>query len=400
VTGVDRRTFVRLAGGALAGACLPACSDEPRYTDEDRAVLSDQKRAERERSGRGPLGKHVYRGYRGLAELPWFELDSQGRLVMVDDAVPAAIDFHAHFGISLLFAPDIDLQARPERVRHLLDCDGEEPGCPLDLDVYINANFRDEDLSKLRRGAVAQGTIGSAAAKTHTMPALLQEMDDMNVGQAVILPIAFGLPFGDDLAERWLDAIESSQESARFVPGASVVPGDPDAIEKLRGYAARGARVVKLHPTMQRFAPDAPEAMEIYAECGRLGLPILFHAGRAGIEPESSHGFAVARHYEPMLAEFPDVDFILGHAGARDVERMLPIAKRHPNAWLEIHGQGLTTLGTLLAELGPERLLFGTDWPFYHLGATLAKVLLVTQERPDARQAILRDNALRLLQRS
>jgi predicted TIM-barrel fold metal-dependent hydrolase len=400
VTAVDRRTFVRLAGGAFVGACLPACSDEPRYTDSDRAVLRDQKRAERGRSGRGPLGRHVYRGYRGLAELPWFELDSQGRLVMVNDGVPAAIDFHAHFGINLLFAPDIDLQARPERVRHLLDCDGEEPGCPLDLDVYINANFRAEDLSKLRRGAVAQATIGSAAAKTHTMPALLQEMDDMNVAQAVVLPIAFGLPFGDDLADRWLDAIEGSQESARFVPGASVVPGDPEAIEKLRGYAARGARVVKLHPTMQRFAPDHPEAMEIYAECGRLGLPILFHAGRAGIEPESSHGFAVARHYEPMLAEFPEVDFVLGHAGARDVERMLPIAKRHPNAWLEIHGQGLTTLGTLLAELGPERLLFGTDWPFYHLGATLAKVLLVTRERPDARDAILRGNALRLLQRS
>ncbi len=397
---MDRRAFVRLAGGALAGALLPGCGTDPRYTDEDRANLVAQKRLEKELSGQGPLGKHVYRGYRGLAELPWFDLDPAGRLVMVDESVPAAIDFHAHFGINLLFAPDIDLQARPERVRHLLDCDGEEPGCLLDLDVYINANFREEDLSKLRRGAIAQITVGSAAAKTHTMPALLREMDDVNVAQAVILPIAFGLPFGDDLAERWLDAIETSQTPERFVPGASVYPGDPDAIAKLRVYAARGARVVKLHPTMQRFAPDAPEAMEIYAECERLGLPILFHAGRAGIEPESSHGYAVARHYEPMLSEFPEANFVLGHAGARDVERMAPIAKRHPNAWLEIHGQGLTSLGRLLDELGPERLLFGTDWPFYHLGATLAKVLLVTQARPDAREAILRGNALRLLQHS
>lgn len=397
---MNRRTFVRLAGGALAGALLPGCGTDPRYTDEDRANLVNQKRAEKERSGKGPFGQQVYRGYRGLAELPWFELNPAGRLVMVDDSVPAAIDFHAHFGINLLFAPDIDLEARPERVRHLLDCDGEEPGCPLDLDVYINANFREEDLAKLRRGAVAQATIGSASARTQTIPALLQEMDDVNVARAVILPIAFGLPFGDDLADRWLDAIEASSASARFVKAASVYPGHADAIPELRRLAARGARVVKLHPTMQRFAPDAPHAMEIYAECGRLGLTVFFHAGRAGIEPESSHGFAVARHYEPMLAEFPDVNFVMGHAGARDVERMLPIAKRHPNAWLGIHGQGLTTLGTLLDELGPERLLFGSDWPFYHLGATLAKVLLVTQERPDAREAILRGNALRLLRPS
>jgi predicted TIM-barrel fold metal-dependent hydrolase len=396
---MDRRRFLYLGGASLASALVPGCSGEPRYTDEDREVLAEQRRRERQRAGRGPLGPQVYRGYRGLAELPWFELDSEGRLVLVAQDVPAPIDFHAHFGINLLFAPNIDLEAEPERVRHLLDCDAEQPGCPLDLDVYINGNFRAEDLSKLRRGAVAQATIGSEAAETHTMTALRLEMEDMRVERALILPIAFGLPFGDDLTERWLDAIAASSTPERFVRGASVVPGDPEALDKLRGYAARGARVVKLHPTMQRFAPDDPAAMEIYAECGRLGLPILFHAGRAGIEPEATHGYAVARHYEPMLAEFPEVDFVLGHAGARDVEGMLPIAKRHRNAWMEIHGQGVSSLAHLLDELGPERLLFGSDWPFYHQGATLAKVLLVTQQRPDARADILRRNALRLLAR-
>lgn len=317
--------------------------------------------------------------------------------MLVDDSVPRAVDFHAHFGISLLFAPELDLFAEPERVRHLLDCDGEQPGCPLDLDVYINGNFREEDLSKLRRGLLAQATVGSEAAATHTVPALLREMDDVGVERAVVLPIAMGLPFGDDLTERWLDAIAAAPDPKRFVPGASVVPGDPEAGAKLRAYAERGARVVKVHPTVQRVAPDDPGAMEVYEECGRLGLAVLLHAGRAGIEPESSHGYAVARHYEAMLAEFPDVDFVLGHAGARDVERMLPIAKRHPNAWMEIHGQGLSSLGRLLDALGEERLLFGTDWPWYHQGATLAKVLLVTEGRPSARAAILRGNALRLL---
>jgi predicted TIM-barrel fold metal-dependent hydrolase len=51
---------------------------------------------------------------------------------------------------------------------------------------------------------------------------------------------------------------------------------------------------------------------------------------------------------------------------------------------------------TILHEL-IERLLFGTDWPFYHQAATLAKVLLVTEGRRDVRRAILRGNAERLL---
>ena len=45
---------------------------------------------------------------------------------------------------------------------------------------------------------------------------------------------------------------------------------------------------------------------------------------------------------------------------------------------------------------GGERMLYGTDWPFYHLAATLAKVLIVTRERPVLRDAILRRNAERL----
>ena len=51
----------------------------------------------------------------------------------------------------------------------------------------------------------------------------------------------------------------------------------------------------------------------------------------------------------------------------------------------------------MIDTVGTERLLFGTDWPFYHLGASLAKVLIVTETQPPAvRHAILRGNAERL----
>ena len=98
----------------------------------------------------------------------------------------------------------------------------------------------------------------------------------------------------------------------------------------------------------------------------------------------------------PALARNPEVQFVLGHAGARDVADVIPLALRHSNAWLGIHGQGVTTLAELIARVGAERLLFGTDWPFYHLASSLAKVLLVTRDRPDLRDAILHRNSARL----
>jgi predicted TIM-barrel fold metal-dependent hydrolase len=78
---------------------------------------------------------------------------------------------------------------------------------------------------------------------------------------------------------------------------------------------------------------------------------------------------------------------------------MLELALAHQNAWLGIHGQGVSSLETIIRRTGGERLLFGTDWPWYHLGATLAKVLICTDspQRQAIRRAILRDNAVSLL---
>jgi predicted TIM-barrel fold metal-dependent hydrolase len=86
----------------------------------------------------------------------------------------------------------------------------------------------------------------------------------------------------------------------------------------------------------------------------------------------------------------------LGHAGARDVAAAIPLAQRHSNVWLETAGQGVTQLHELIVQVGADKVIFGTDWPFYPVAATLAKVLIVTEGQPSARAAILRGNAERV----
>ena len=395
---VDRRFFLQALGISAASLLAPfGCEDPTRYHDADIQRLAEQMRLEKERAGRGPYGRHIYRGYRGLADLPYFEIDAEGRLRCVVEDLPSVTDFHAHLGMSLLFAPTIDWLKPTPRVRHFLDCDATAQGCELDLDVYVNANFTESDLALLREETVAQASWGSEAAATHTIPNLLDEMDAMGIQRAVILPIALGLPFGDNLSRDWATAIESSGSSKRLLAGASVHPRDPDAIASLRLQVARGASVLKLHPAVQRFYPDSPELDPIYSECGKLGIPIFFHGGRAGIEPEYTHRYTLIRHYENAVASHPEVQFILGHAGARDVGDAIPLARRHKNLWLEIHGQGISILRELIDKVGSNRLLFGSDWPFYHLGASLAKVLIVTEGHPEERFAILSGNAEMLL---
>jgi len=348
-------------------------------------------------AGKGPYGEQRFQGYRGLAELPYFELDESGKLRCIVEDLPPIIDFHTHLGMSFLFAPKIDLLAKTERVLHFLDCDARQPGCELDLDVYINANFTEDDLESLNSESLAQGTWGSRAAATHTIPNLIAEMNSMGVQRSVVLPISLGLPFNDESSALWAEAIENSGYGDRLLPGATVHPRDPDALESLRRQIARGASAVKLHPAVQRFYPDMPELQPIYEECGKAGLPVFFHGGRAGIEPEYTHRFTLIRHYEGAVAAHPEVQFVLGHSGARDVADAIPFAQKHPNVWLDIHGQGVSVLRQLINEVGSHRLIFGTDWPFYHLATSLAKVLIVTEGAPDERSAILNRNAEALL---
>ncbi len=399
-TDTTRRRFLAASGAAIAGLGVSGC-DSPapeRYSQADIQLLAQQRKLEQQTRGHGPYGRHVYPGYRGLAQLPWFELDDNGSLLCSDDSVPYSIDVHCHLGMSVLFRPTLDLQAQTPRVKHLLDCDASTPGCPLDLDVYINGNFSDSALDDLTMSTIAQGVWGSRFAATQTIPNLLREMDAMRVQQAMLLPIKLGLPFGDQLTDDWNSAVEAAQVNQRLHVGLSVHPREKGAIERMRLDAARGGRIIKLHPTVQRFYPDEQALMEIYAEAERLGLVVFFHGGRAGIEPEPSHRYAMPRHYETALAEFPNLPFILGHAGARDSEAMIALARRHENAWLGIHGQSLTMLEAMIQRTDVNRLLFGTDWPFYHLGASLAKVLITTDQpqRMVLRRKILRENALSL----
>ena len=397
----SRRNFLLSLGMGVGGLSLGSCSGSPepgRYTPADIALLDQQRLNEARATGKGPYGKQVYQGYSGLAKLPWFELDTDGKLLCVDENVPQAIDVHCHLGMSVLFAPEIDLNTSTKRVKHLLDCDALRPGCELDLDIYINGNFSENALDQLRWSTLAQGLWGSKFAETQTIPNLVAEMNAMRVQHAFILPIKMGFPFGDSQTEHWRKVIGSAGVNDRLISGLSVHPRGKSRIAEMRAHAATGARLMKLHPTVQSFYPDDPDMMELYAEAQKLGLVIFFHGGRAGIEPESRHRYAMPRHYEAVLENFPNLQVVLGHAGARDGEAMLNLAQKYDNAWLGIHGQGVTALDKIIHQTGGERLLFGTDWPFYHIGASLAKVLICTDSanRSQIRRAILRDNALTL----
>jgi hypothetical protein len=322
-----------------------------------------------------------------LARLPWFDLEG-GRLVVSDRTVGPIIDMHAHYALPMLWPRRIDLQRASDHTELLLPCCSRH-----DLDVYANHNFGELGIKRLKRELVLGGVLGPSKRKTHTAPNLARDCRDLGIVHSAILAIDVGIP-----SHHVADSIATAAALGSTTAFGSVHPRKRRPKQKLEEQLHAGARGLKLHPQIQQFMPAAPEAMPLYALAAAERLPVLWHCGPVGIELESARKFVQVPNYERPLAECPDTTFVLGHSGALASEQGIDLQRRYRNAYLEVSCISLSQLRQVVAEADPDRIVYGTDWPFYHHALSLAKVLIATEGRPELRRKILHDNAARLLE--
>ena len=57
----------------------------------------------------------------------------------------------------------------------------------------------------------------------------------------------------------------------------------------------------------------------------------------------------------------------------------------------------MPNIKTLLNQYDPQKLVYGSDWPYYPLSVSLARFLVATMGRESLRPAILRDNFAALM---
>jgi len=327
-----------------------------------------------------------YESGRALARLPWFRRDGE-RLVLREPLGGGVVDVHTHLALSYLLPGGVDLSARHPATEHYLPL-----GRAVELDRYANRNFSADDLRRMRRDLTLVSATPWGMRRTHTAPNLLAEMDDLGIARSVLLPIDF--PALSRNAERYLDV---AAHEPRLVAFGSVHPYACDPAARLQAQQGRGARGVKVHPAVQLVAPDDRRAVRLYRLCGERGLPVLWHCGPVGIEPRLGRRLSQVKHYGGAIRDCPGTTFVLGHCGALQFEQGLELAQRYPNVWLEVSSQSLANVRRVVAEAPPDRILFGSDWPFYHQSLALAKVLIATEGDPGARRRILWENGERLL---
>jgi predicted TIM-barrel fold metal-dependent hydrolase len=328
-----------------------------------------------------------FRDLLGLAELPWFARGDEGRLVVRDRSFGPVLDVHTHVALAYVLPMQVDVFKQTPETLHYL------PGCrPLDLELYANRNFTAGDITEMKRDLSLRSLGGSGMRATHTAANLVREMDEMGITRSVLLPIDFPV-----LSHNAETALDVASKSERIVGFGSVHPWSRGLARKLDAQIALGARGIKVHPAVQCVRPDDPRAIPLYRLCGERGIPVLWHCGPVGIAPRLGEYLTQVRFYEKPIAECARTTFILGHAGALQLDLGVALQRRYPNVWLETASQSLPGVREIVERADTRRVLMGSDWPFYHQAISLSKVLLATEGRAEVRRAILWGNAARLL---
>src|SRR6185295_13883936 len=219
---------------------------------------------------------------------------------------------------------------------------------------------------------------------------------DVNIVLTIVSPLTALLPRFHG------DAVAGNIEAARIVAGTpglkQYVVIDPrreetyrQAEEMLTQPRCAG---IKIHPEEHGY-PIREHAQAIFEFAARHRTVVLTH---------SSEQNSQAADFIPWADAFPDLRLILAHIGCGwdgDLTHQVRAIQqsRHGNVYADTSSARSIVPGLIewaVSEVGPERVLFGTDTPLYHTAMQRARI-----EQADltdeAKRLILRDNAVRLL---
>lgn len=179
----------------------------------------------------------------------------------------------------------------------------------------------------------------------------------------------------------------------------------PRALAEVDRVAAAGARGLKLHPNTQEFDVADDGVAKIVRRAGERGLPVLFDSWSV-TDPAQPGKFV------NLITGCPETQVILAHMlGPSFLELLVyRVLAEYPsyarNAWFELSGIAplyadsplAPQLTWLCRELGVDRVLFGSDYPFFDVGSALRAVDRLGFSPVELRQ-ITHDNAASLFRR-
>jgi uncharacterized protein len=205
-------------------------------------------------------------------------------------------------------------------------------------------------------------------------------------------------------SNRWIAGVTRANPVAEVLISIDPTALHPQAITAhLAELAATGVLGVKLHPVSHSFEPNDPRLHPMYELCADAGLIVMSHSGPG---PAGAAGSARPSDFAPVLHKWPHLRLVLAHLGGASWRETAAVAADFPQLAFDLseiiewtgapHAPSAAELVALIREIGADRVMLGSDFPWYDPLRTADRVAGLPGLSAAERVAILGGNAMRV----
>lgn len=176
-------------------------------------------------------------------------------------------------------------------------------------------------------------------------------------------------------------------------------PDCENALEELEKLKDLGMVGIKFHPPFQEVNLEDEKYTEIWKRINHLDFPVLIHCGSARFaRPWDLYPSGVKK----FIRYLPDVPVILAHMGGRSMDEKEgeSLSSLPENVFLDTamsaERQDIQAFERIVESYGPERILYGSDFPYGTQKASIAYIKNSSLSDGE-KEMILGGNACRIL---
>lgn len=123
---------------------------------------------------------------------------------------------------------------------------------------------------------------------------------------------------------------------------------------------------IKFHPNLQGIHPQSEKAQALFHGAENENAFVLIHGGITPIVYGRERHLSSSSNLVPVFKAYPKLKFVVAHAGGyfSSSGPFLSDIQHLSNVFVDTSGIGVGVILNALQMLGPDRVLFGSDWPY------------------------------------
>lgn len=266
---------------------------------------------------------------------------------------------------------------------------------PLDIETvaWIQGRLHPQ-IFKMVEGLISH-VLGPKQFLQGTTKSLQQSMERHSIDKTVIIA-------GRSLAPNDF-ILASAKANPSLIPVVMLPELEEKASEQewsdaLLQLTEAGAKGFKIHAHMDDLPAEHPGYRAFFEVARQTKVFIILHTGCFHVPLYKRPDAAPLQDFEIYFKEYPDVRVCLAHMNRDHPEEAWAAMRKYKQLYTDSSWQTAQNIRQALSVLGPERILFGSDWPLLN-GELQGDALEILKASCDDKtfEQIVDTNALRFL---